>query len=209
MTCPSDETLVLFADAPQEPADSAVREHLPSCPSCSDRVSELRRSLADWRSSDLVDTSEYDDHYFRLLAMDVERGLDLAASNPSPQVLPQLISWWRRTPGLVAALAAVLLLAVGLLRGPGDATPPPEEALALAESNSLEALARELGKSLLDPDEGDEFQDEEEAATFLASWNVSRHEQFDDISPFPLTTTLADEFDLLDSEQVNSLITRL
>ncbi len=131
------------------------------------------------------------------------------ASKPKPQVPANRVYWWRQTPGLVAALAAAVLLAVGLLRGPGDATQSPDEALAVAETDSLEALAREFGRSLLDSDDAGEFQDEEEPTTFLASWNLDQHEQFDDLSPFPLTTTLADEFDLLDNEQVNSLITRL
>ena len=85
----------------------------------------------------------------------------------------------------------------------------PEVPLAAAETDSLEEMARELGRSLLDSAADDEAQDDEEAATFLASWSLSQHEMLDELSPIPLTTTLADEFDLLDDDEINSLITRL
>ena len=209
MTCPSDETLVLFADAPREADDSGIPAHLEACQGCAERVDGLRSSIADWRASDLVDSGDYNDRYFERLALEVEQGLDLLDSEPSADIVAGPTAWWQRPPGLVAVLAAGLLLAVSLLGGPEEESVAPEVPFAAAETDSLEEMARELGRSLLDSAADDGAQDDEEAATFLASLSLSQHEIIDELSPIPLTTTLADEFDLLDNDEMNSLITRL
>ena len=209
MTCPKDESLVLFADAATESADDLVSSHLHTCPACAERVRDLHSSIAAWRSSDLLDTGSYSDSYFASMAMELERDLDLGDSAASSRLVPGPTAWWRRPPSLVAALSAGLLLAVGLLRSPEEPSVASEEGLPAAETAALEVMARELGRSLLGTGEDLETQDEEGAATFLASWNLSQYELLDEFSPLPLTTTLADEFDLLDDNEINSLITRL
>jgi hypothetical protein len=204
MTCPTDETLVLFADSDGNEPAPELSAHLESCAACAERVGGLRLALGEWRSIDLVDTSSYRADYFATMTADIERALDLSDSQVDPHLVPGPALWWRR-PLLAAALAAAVLLAVGLLRNPPQTTTDA----ALASARSLEEVARELGRSLLDEESEDGLLDEETSLTFLAAWDLSQADGLDDLPPLPLTTTLADEFDLLSTEQVDSLIKRL
>jgi hypothetical protein len=206
MTCPSDETLVLFADSEDNQPTAELTAHLDSCTACDERVRELRLALSEWRSTDLVDADSYSADYFAPIGADIERALDLSTAREAPRVVTGASLWWQR-PALAAAVAAALLIAVGLLRAPPQSTAGPEAALATTES--LEEVARELGRGLLDAASEDALVDDQASLSFLASWNLDQAELFDELPPLPLTTTLADEFDLLSAEQVDSLIKRL
>jgi len=211
MTCPDDQRLVLYADAATETSDPQVCEHLRSCAVCADRVDQVRTALTDWRTADLCITDNFDADYFTGLAEDIEQALDHIDSASSTPVVLGPAPWWRRPASLAAAIAALLLLSVGLLRSPTQSPLVARDTAPQGEDEqSLEEMARELGRSLLSStSEADDSLEDEEGTSFFAAWTAEPMELGDDLPPMPLTTTLADEFDLLDSEQVRSLITRL
>ncbi len=208
MTCPDEQLLVLFADGA---SDAEVREHLRLCAVCADRVEQVRTALSDWRTGDLCSTSDFDSDYFAALAQDIEQALSQSEPAASPGSGAAPTRWWRNPPSLLAAMAALLLLCVGLLRSQEQPSLLAEDNAAPAEGQrALEEMARELGRSLLSStSEADDELLDEEATPFLAAWSTLAVDLGEDLPPMPLTTTLADEFDLLDSEQVRSLITRL
>jgi len=202
MSCPDHETLVLIAEGSEDQEDS-TRAHLDLCSSCSAQVADLRAELQEWRATGIVEEERFDDSYFANLANDVEKAIT-AASTPPVAVLPIRQPSWRTPLSLAAALAASVLLVVSALQEPA---PTPESVAALDTADSLEAMAREIGRSLLIEAEQEAVSDD--PATFLATWKLEQHDPLDEPAPFPLTTTLADEFELLDSDFLDSLVLRL
>ena len=202
MSCPDDEALLLLTEG-SDGEHEAMLEHLGSCSSCAAKVTELRAALNEWRATDLIDKHRFDDEYFSTLALDVEQALS-GTARPSDSALQGPATWWKAPVPLAIALAASLLLFVSVV---GQQSPKPETAVALDGTESLEGMARELGRSLLSDEEIDLLDSED--SSFLATWNLELHELVDDMPPLPLTTTLADEFELLDSESLESVVLRL
>ena len=202
MSCPTDEVLLLCAE--ETPAEySAELEHLRSCAPCASRIAELRSTLTEWRATDLIDQRRFDAEYFSRLALDVDAALDRTART-AVVIVDGPRRWWRAPLPLAAALAAAVLVLLTLL-SPSD--PRPEAVIVMSDAPALEQMARALGKALL----SDEAMDaaDAEASLSLAAWNLDRHDPFNDIAPLPLTSTLSDEFALLDSESLASLVLRL
>lgn len=204
MSCPADEVLLLLAEGP-ESEHSAMLEHVRSCSSCAAKVEELRTILSQWRTTDLIDGRRFDDEYFSQLASHVEQALDVSDDSPAA-ILRGPRSWWRRPAAVAAALAASVLLFVAVV---SQRTPEPEAIASLSAEDSLEQLAREMGRSLLSEDEFENDSLELEYSSFLATWNVGQYEPTDELSPLPLTTTLADELEMLDSEALEAVVLRL
>ena len=202
MSCPDDEILLLTAEDPDAASEDAVR-HIEVCDACAKRLTELRGSLHEWRSTDLIDKSPFDDAYFAALALDGERRLD-HTTDPSESLLRGPGTWWRTPAALACAVAACLVLSVSLLDWQ---SPEPVSTLALEDQIGLEEMARDLGKSLLS-DEELALLDVDDSLPF-ATWSLEQYDLAVDLPPLPLTTTLADDFELLDSESLESVALRL
>jgi len=202
MSCPADEALLLLTEG-SDGEHEAILGHLDSCGSCAAKVDELRAALNEWRSTDLIDKNRFDDEYFSKLALDVDQALNVTART-SDVATRGPATWWKAPLPLAVALAASVLLFVSVF---GQQTPEPETAVALDGAESIEEMARELGRSLLSDEELALLDSED--SSFLATWSLELHDLEDDLSPLPLTTTLADEFELLDSESLESLVRRL
>ena len=202
MSCPDDDVLLFLAEEP-ESEQSPILDHVRSCTSCSLKVAELRTVLGQWKATDLIDDRPFDDEYFAQLANHVDQALDLAADySAKPGPIPMV--WWRGPAALAAALAASLLLFVAIV---SQQAAGPEAVASLSAEDSLEQMAREMGRTLLNEDETDSI--ELEYSSFLATWNFEQYEAIDDSSPLPLTTTLADELEMLDSEILEALVLHL
>lgn len=202
MTCPDDDVLLFLAEEPASEQNPTL-DHVRACTSCSLKVEELRTALGQWKATDIIDSRPFDDEYFAQLATEVEQALDLAAESPAtPDARPMV--WWRRQAVVAAALAASVLLFVAVV---SQQTAEPDAVASMNAEESLEQMAREMGRSLLSEEEDDSV--ELEYSTFLATWNLAQYEPTDEPSPLPLTTTLADELEMLDSESLEALVLRL
>ncbi len=162
---------------------------------------DLPNELADWKATDVVDTSTFDEAYFADLAADIEAAVDAETITP-------LRRW--RAVAAVAAVAAALFLAVLLRPSP---EPPPlareferiPDSLVAESSNpadDLNELAKRIGRAASD----ELFDEEIDTLTLYASADWLDVEDDDVPSTF---TSLLEQLDELPSGELNDLFTPL
>jgi anti-sigma factor RsiW len=101
---------------------SQAAEHLASCVSCRQEVSELQRSISERRQGMGAETPDWQQQRREVMAR--------LADQPSPQLAPA--GRWLR-PLLAAAAVLVVAVGLGLLMPPGAVTPPATDDLAIEQ----------------------------------------------------------------------------
>ena len=203
MSCPDEQTLTVWAEAPTEPepgagwTTAAVAGHAAGCVDCRARIDALRAALAAFRSVDLVDADRYDDAWMEGLAAEVEAQLD----DPPAKVVP-LRPRRQLTPALavIAAVAAAVVLGLWLTRP----TAPEAEGEAVATVDPLEEQGRLLGQSLLDA-----ALAEDEGGVLAAALDGDALLQEGVDEQWSFHTTIHDELDELTTEELEALRLRL
>ncbi|MBJ95487.1 MAG: hypothetical protein CMP23_13575 [Rickettsiales bacterium] len=193
MSCPDEERLLLFAEGAE---DMDLEAHLESCPNCTKQIATLKLQLAEWRSSDLLDHSRFDDDYFAKLGDQVvaamEQNEDQARGlRRGPE------RWWRNRLAISAALAAAAMLLLALQLGD---SPTLRSTPALVDNHEFEETVREISSAMLSELESDE----QIPLAFLTQWQLEQDAD-EELAPLPLTTSLAEELELLDAQILNSL----
>lgn len=132
------------------PAEAPVEEHLRGCAACSDRLEEMKRTMALLDEWPAPEPSPY---------FDARLGARLREEASRPR------SWWSfvRRPALAGAMAALLIVGGLLLRAPSDVAPQPQPGSAVADLQVLDKNHDLLANfDLLDDVQADQQQQEQQ-----------------------------------------------